>query len=374
MLTARLGAGRDVCVRVNGEATTRLGPGAAIAAAWPTLAAPRGVATLSAALAYALGIESGAGGVTVTLHAAPPVEAPGDAPALRLRPMVRVGGGETSGSTAAALLLAPLFGGEDGSTAATSSALAAVAALAARRAAGRRLAPGTLLPLPLLGRTLGLEVVAVNAVADYWCDVFSPFASAVAAGLTPNPDLACNAVLKFGSLARRVVGEMGADALATGHYARVRWGGGSGGGSHNGFGGGCGPNPGSSGTSHESDTDPWASRPWDSSSLSSPPPSLLVGVDAAKDQSYFLASVPGDALRTALFPVGGLTKAAVRSAVAAHPALAAALAGRRSSAGICFVGRRRFGEFMEGYADPVPGQYRSVGPAGVRVGGGDEQG
>jgi len=210
--------------------------------------------------------------------------------------------------------------------------------------------------------SLGLDMVTLDAVAEYWCGVFAPFASAVAAGLTPNPDLACNAVLKFGSLITSVVEGMGADALATGHYARVAWGARR----------AQQAPPREVFEGREEDEDPWAGRPWDSSATAaaSPPPALLMGRDALKDQSYFLATVPGSALRSALFPVGGLSKASVRAAAAAHPGLAAALAGRRSSAGICFVGRRRFGEFMEGYADPVPGLFRGVRAAGVRVSGG----
>jgi tRNA-5-taurinomethyluridine 2-sulfurtransferase len=216
---------------------------------------------------------------------------------------------------------------------------------------------------------LGLPLVVLDAVSDYWCDVFAPFASAVGSGLVPNPDLACNAALKFGSVAARVRGELGADALATGHYARVGW-------------GWLGREEGHVArvvrpdhAAAADDGDPWAARPWDGSAAdaSTPPPSLLVGRDPAKDQSYFLASVPGEALRSALFPVGGMTKAAVRTVAASHRGLAAALAGRRSSAGICFVGRRRFGEFMEGYAPPVPGVFRAVPPSPGRlaVGGGD---
>ena len=111
-------------------------------------------------------------------------------------------------------------------------------------------------------------------------------------GLTPNPDLACNRHIKFGALAAWAA-ERGADALATGHYARLR-------------------------------------RPADGG-----PAQLLRGVDASKDQSYFLASVPGAALARAEFPVGGLLKGAVR-ALAAEAGLASA--ARRSSAGICFIG------------------------------------
>lgn len=111
-------------------------------------------------------------------------------------------------------------------------------------------------------------------------------------GLTPNPDLACNRHIKFGALAAWAA-ERGADALATGHYARLR-------------------------------------RPADGG-----PAQLLRGVDASKDQSYFLAAVPGAALARAEFPVGGLLKGAVR-ALAAEAGLASA--ARRSSAGICFIG------------------------------------
>ena len=113
-------------------------------------------------------------------------------------------------------------------------------------------------------------------------------------GLTPNPDLACNRHIKFGALAAWAA-ERGADALATGHYARLR-------------------------------------RPPDGG-----PAQLLRGADAAKDQSYFLASVPGAALACAQFPVGGLLKGTVR-ALAAEAGLASA--ARRSSAGICFIGAR----------------------------------
>lgn len=111
-------------------------------------------------------------------------------------------------------------------------------------------------------------------------------------GLTPNPDLACNRHIKFGALLAWAI-ERGADVLASGHYARLR------------------PSP------------------------DGGPPQLLRGADPAKDQSYFLASVPGEALARASFPLGGLFKGAVRR-LAAEAGLAPAT--RRSSAGICFIG------------------------------------
>ena len=164
-------------------------------------------------------------------------------------------------------------------------------------------------------RALGLPLTTVDAVAPYWTDVFEPFVAAYASGTTPNPDLGCNVAVKFGRLlaAARAAG---ADTLATGHYARLA--------------------PSSNGL-----------------------PRLLRGLDAEKDQSYFLAGVPGAALAAAEFPVGGLTKNDVKTAAAAHPGLSFLL-HRRSSAGICFVGRRRFGAFMAGYATPVPGRWVEV--------------
>ena len=171
-------------------------------------------------------------------------------------------------------------------------------------------------------RALGLPLTNVDAVAPYWTDVFEPFVAAYAAGATPNPDLGCNVAVKFGRLlaAARAAG---ADTLATGHYARLA--------------------PSSTGL-----------------------PRLLRGLDTAKDQSYFLAGVPGAALAAAEFPVGGLTKHDVKTAAATHPGLCFLL-HRRSSAGICFVGRRRFGAFMAGYAAPVPGRWVEVAdtPAGA---------
>ena len=78
-------------------------------------------------------------------------------------------------------------------------------------------------------RHLGIELVEMNFVAEYWAEVFQRFLAECQAGLTPNPDLACNRHIKFKMLLDRVT-ELGADALATGHYARVRSRGGRGGG------------------------------------------------------------------------------------------------------------------------------------------------
>jgi tRNA (5-methylaminomethyl-2-thiouridylate)-methyltransferase len=154
----------------------------------------------------------------------------------------------------------------------------------------------------------------LDAVRDYWADVFQPFLATAAAGGTPNPDLRCNRHVKFGAMQAAAL-RAGAHAFATGHYARIR-------------------------------------RDLDGDDVA-----LLRGVDAAKDQSYFLASVPGSALRRALFPLGALRKRHVRAVAAA---LGLPAASRRSSAGICFVGRRPFATFLEGYLPRQPGRFLSV--------------
>ena len=166
-------------------------------------------------------------------------------------------------------------------------------------------------------RHLGIELIEVNFVAEYWSEVFQRFLAECQAGLTPNPDLACNRHIKFKMLLDRVT-ELGADALATGHYARVRSRGGREGGGR---------------------------------------VELLRGIDLEKDQSYFLAQVPAEALGRCIFPLGDVTKHDVR-----RHAEAAGLpnAARRSSAGICFIGRRNFSSFLTQYIEPTPGAFVSV--------------
>ncbi|EFN55599.1 hypothetical protein CHLNCDRAFT_35486 [Chlorella variabilis] len=152
--------------------------------------------------------------------------------------------------------------------------------------------------------------------------VFSEFLAQCGRGLTPNPDLACNRHIKFDALLS-FAGQLGAGLVATGHYARLAPGGGGGGG------GGV---------------------------------SLLRGADRLKDQSYFLASVQPAALRRVLFPVGHLSKAEVRRLAAAA---GLATADKRSSAGICFIGRRNFAAFLGQYLAPLPGRYVDVGSGAV---------
>jgi tRNA-5-taurinomethyluridine 2-sulfurtransferase len=222
---------------------------------------------------------------------------------------------------------------------------------------------------------LGLPLVEADLRAAYWNRVFDAFLTDAQEGsATPNPDLACNSAVKFGALlefaarwhrdSRRgrggVVGEEEGEAaedevvLVTGHYARV-------------------------GVAAEGAAEASAAAlPPHPLALGNSPPSsarLLRARDLAKDQSYFLSSLTSEQLARSWFPIGeaaskrdvrALAAAGAAAGAAGAPALAsaaapgalAAVAERRSSAGICFVGRRRrFADFIEGYLDPVPGRF-----------------
>lgn len=162
-------------------------------------------------------------------------------------------------------------------------------------------------------RQLQIPLHEADFVSQYWTQVFTSFLAECERGLTPNPDLACNRHIKFGSLLE-FAASLDADTVATGHYARLL-------------------------RTREGGV------------------SLLRGVDHTKDQSYFLASVHPEALRHVVFPLGALPKAEVRR-IAAEAGLAPA--DKRSSAGICFIGRRNFADFMRQYVAPVPGRMVDV--------------
>lgn len=136
-------------------------------------------------------------------------------------------------------------------------------------------------------------------VSDYWTEVFEPvLLRGLAAGLTPNPDVACNATVKFRALPARIRAA-GGRHYATGHYARLDANG-----------------------------------------------ALRCATDTAKDQTYFLAHCAQEELRDAIFPVGALLKSETR-AIARHLALPSADAA--STKGLCFVGARRLSELVEQY-------------------------
>lgn len=163
--------------------------------------------------------------------------------------------------------------------------------------------------------TLRIPLHEPDFVAEYWHGVFDGFVGRLAAGVTPNPDLDCNRHVKFGALLEYCL-SLGADELATGHYARTRV---------------C-ERTGAT--------------------------QLLRGVDTAKDQTYFLASVRQEALARAVFPCGELTKPHVREL--AEQAGLGHVARKRSSAGICFIGRRDFASFVHEYVPVQPGRFRAL--------------
>jgi tRNA-specific 2-thiouridylase len=144
-----------------------------------------------------------------------------------------------------------------------------------------------------VAKQLGIPFYEVSFVKEYWNHVFEPFLQAYTQGVTPNPDVYCNRHIKFDALLSKAK-QLGADALATGHYARLQ---------------------------HQPD-----------SSL------LLSAVDGNKDQSYFLCMTSGQHLRDAVFPLGEWTKPQVRQHAQREGLLTA---NKQESMGICFVGKRR---------------------------------
>jgi tRNA-specific 2-thiouridylase len=166
--------------------------------------------------------------------------------------------------------------------------------------------------------TIGIELEAVNFSAEYKERVFAEFLREYAAGRTPNPDVLCNAEIKFRAFLDHAM-RLGADKIATGHYARI-------GSSERGF-------------------------------------SLLRGKDHSKDQTYFLHRLSQEQLSRVMFPVGELKKTEVRR-IAREAGLA--VHAKKDSTGICFIGERPFREFLNRYLPRVPGPIKT--PEGKTVG------
>ena len=172
---------------------------------------------------------------------------------------------------------------------------------------------------------IGIEIEAVNFAAEYRDRVFAEFLREYSAGRTPNPDVLCNAEIKFRAFLDHAM-RMGAACIATGHYARVRH---------------VLDPAAEGGVRHE----------------------LLRGLDATKDQSYFLHRLSQPQLARAVFPVGELPKTEVR-AIAARIGLP--VAAKKDSTGICFIGERPFREFLNRYLPTAPGPI--VTDTGRRIG------
>ncbi|MDR2093233.1 MAG: tRNA 2-thiouridine(34) synthase MnmA [Azoarcus sp.] len=163
---------------------------------------------------------------------------------------------------------------------------------------------------------IGIDLDAVNFSREYKARVFADFLREYEAGRTPNPDILCNAEIKFRCFLDHAM-NLGAARIATGHYARVRaW---------------------------ESD----GRREYQ----------LLKAEDGTKDQSYFLCRLSQAQLAKSLFPLGALYKREVRR-IAAEAGLC--VADKKDSTGICFIGERPFREFLMRYLPARPGEIRSL--------------
>ncbi len=155
---------------------------------------------------------------------------------------------------------------------------------------------------------LDIPLHRVDFIKEYWDNVFSYFLEELKRGRTPNPDLMCNKYIKF-DLFIKEARKLGADYIATGHYART-----------------------------------FGNR-------------LLRGIDQNKDQSYFLAQLTPNQLKDVLFPIGHLTKPEVRKIA---EEINITTAHKKDSTGICFIGERHYQEFIANYLKPNPGDIVDV--------------
>lgn len=159
---------------------------------------------------------------------------------------------------------------------------------------------------------IGIPYYAVNFEQQYWDKVFTYFLEEYKAGRTPNPDVMCNKEIKFKAFLDHAM-SLGADFLATGHYAQVV------------------------------ETDNGVA--------------MLRGKDENKDQTYFLNQLNQEQLQKVMFPIGSLDKSEVRL-IAEKAGLATAK--KKDSTGICFIGERNFKEFLSQYLPAQPGDMKTM--------------
>ena len=155
---------------------------------------------------------------------------------------------------------------------------------------------------------LGIPLYRKDFVKEYWDYVFTYFLDELKNGRTPNPDIMCNKYIKFDMFAKEAR-KLGADYIATGHYARM----------NNGH--------------------------------------LLRGIDSNKDQTYFLSQVSKEQLENVLFPVGDMEKKDVRKIAEEYELITAK---KKDSTGICFIGERNFKNFLKNYLPNQPGDVINI--------------
>lgn len=160
--------------------------------------------------------------------------------------------------------------------------------------------------------TLDIPYYTVNFVEEYRTQVFSQFIEDFKRGLTPNPDILCNREIKFKVFLDKAF-ELGAEYLATGHYCQKV--------------------------------------------ESAQGPLLVKGLDAGKDQTYFLYTLNQSILNHVLFPVGGMEKRQVRELARIH---GLATSEKKDSTGICFIGERHFRTFLSQYIAAQPGNFETL--------------
>ena len=162
---------------------------------------------------------------------------------------------------------------------------------------------------------IGIPLHRVDFVKEYWDYVFTYFLDELKHGRTPNPDIMCNKYIKFDMFLKEAK-KLGADYIATGHYARMIHG------------------------------------------------ELYRGVDNNKDQTYFLSQLSKEQLQDVLFPVGDLNKTEVRKIAEEYGLITAK---KKDSTGICFIGERNFTKFLENYLPNQPGDVLDI-KTGKKVG------
>ena len=157
-------------------------------------------------------------------------------------------------------------------------------------------------------KKIGIPLHRIDFVKEYWDNVFTYFLDELKKGRTPNPDIMCNKYIKFDAFAKEAK-RLGADYIATGHYAKIKDG------------------------------------------------KLYKSFDTNKDQTYFLSQLSQEQLKNVLFPLGDIDKTEVRKIAKEYDLITAS---KKDSTGICFSGERNFKEFLKNYLPNIPGDIINI--------------